>query len=149
VPIGRNLQHLGGNGVGIDHNADFVRYCRRIGLTAYTPEEFAASTDAVDGAFDSLMLAHVVEHISGEVTDTIMSTYLRYVRPGGYAHFMAPQEVGYRSDPTHIRFIDFDDLHALAARHGLSVERSYSFPFPRRVGRVFIYNEFNVLARKA
>ena len=146
--LGRNLQHLSGNGVGVDHNPDFVAFCRHEGLTAYTPEEFEASADAVPGSFDSMIMAHVVEHLSAEVTDQILEQYLPYVKPGGYAHFITPQEVGYRSDDTHVRFIDFEALHELAAKHGMTVARSYSFPFPRRVGTVFIYNEFNVLAQK-
>lgn len=147
--LGRLLKHLDGNGVGVDHNPDFVAHCRREGLIAYLPTEFEAAPEAVAGRFDSLVLAHVVEHLDADVTDELLATYLPYVRPGGFAHFITPQEVGYRSDPTHVRFIDFEALHALAARHGLTIVKSYSFPFPRPVGKAFIYNEFNVLARKS
>jgi 2-polyprenyl-3-methyl-5-hydroxy-6-metoxy-1,4-benzoquinol methylase len=138
---------LDGNGVGIDHNPAFVAHCRRAGLAAYTPEEFDSAPEAVRGHFDSLILAHVIEHLDTAVTDEILAKYLPYVRTGGFAHFITPQELGYRSDPTHIVFVDFEGLHALAARHGLTVVRSYSFPFPRAMGRVFKYNEFNVLTR--
>ena len=55
---------------------------------------------------------------------------------------------GYASDATHIHFTDFAALRDLADRNGLTVVKSYSFPFPRRAGRLFIYNEFNVLAQK-
>jgi SAM-dependent methyltransferase len=148
--LGRVLKHLNGNGVGIDHNPDFVEYCRQSGLVAYTTDEFDSAPEAVKGSFDSLILAHVIEHIDPAVADAILTKYLPYVRSGGFAHFITPQELGYRSDPTHINFIDFDTLHRLAARHGLAVVKSYSFPFPRAVGRrVFKYNEFNVLTRKA
>lgn len=147
--LGRILQHLDGNGVGVDHNPEFVAYCRKLGLTAYTTEEFAASKDARDGSFDSIILAHVIEHIEPAVADEILQTYLRYVRAGGYVHFITPQELGYRSDKTHIHFTDFEDLADLAARNGLSVQRSYSFPFPRFAGKYFKYNEFNVLTAKA
>jgi 2-polyprenyl-3-methyl-5-hydroxy-6-metoxy-1,4-benzoquinol methylase len=146
--LGRILKQIDGNGVGIDHNPDFVRYCRQAGLVAYTTEEFDSAPEAVPGYFDSLILAHVVEHLDAAVTDAILEKYLPFVRPGGYAHFMTPQELGYRSDPTHIEYVDFDGLHALAERHGLTVVKSYSFPFPRAAGRVFKYNEFNVLTRK-
>lgn len=147
--LGRNLRHLGGRGVGVDHNPDFVKFCRRSAIEAYTPEEFERSSAAKLGSFDSLLMAHVVEHLSEEVTDELLHRYLPFVRPKGYAHFVTPQEVGHRSDPTHLRFVDFRKLHGLADRHGLRVEKSYSFPFPRPTGKVFAYNEFNVLARKA
>lgn len=146
--LGRVLQHLDGNGVGIDHNPDFVAHCRSAGLAAYGPDEFDTAPEAIEGSFDSLILAHVVEHLDAATTDELLTRYLPYVRSGGYAHFITPQEVGFRSDPTHVRFVDFPALHALAAQHGLDVVKSYSFPFPRSAGRIFIYNEFNVLTRK-
>ncbi len=145
--LGRNLMHLRGYGVGIDHNAAFVAACRQQGLTAHTPESFLASADAVLGGFDSMLLAHVVEHLSDEDTDELLTMYLPYLRPGGVVHFVTPQERGFRFDPTHVRFADFDVLRELAVRHGLHVDRSYSFPFPRFAGEAFVYNEFNVVAR--
>lgn len=147
--LGRNLEHLGGNGVGVDHNEEFVEHCRSKGLKAWTTDEWPTSPDAVEGAFDSILLAHVIEHVSPEVSDEILQSNLKYVRPGGYVHFITPQERGYASDATHIHWSDFADLEGLAARNGLSVVRSFSFPFPRSAGKAFIYNEFNVLTQKA
>jgi SAM-dependent methyltransferase len=146
--LGRSLRHVHGNGVGVDHNPAFVQYCRSVGLDAYTPEEFLSSPAAQPHTFDSLLLSHVIEHLGPDTVDEILETYLPYVRSGGYALFVTPQERGYRSDPTHVRFVDFDDLHALAGRHGLAIAKSYSFPFPRRFGELFIYNQFEVLSHK-
>jgi len=145
--LGRNLEHLDGNGVGIDHNADFVAHARSKGLVAYTTEEFPASPDAVPDAFDAMMLAHVVEHVDERTADEILATYLPYVRPGGAVHVITPQERGQASDPTHVRFCDFVVVEDLLRRHGMTIERSYSFPFPRWAGKAFVYNEFNVVGR--
>lgn len=145
--LGRNLHHLRGNGVGVDHNEAFVAYCRESGLEAYTPEEF--HKQAKPGTFDSMLLAHVIEHLDEAVGDEILQEYLPYVKVGGKVHFITPQERGYDSDKTHVYFADFASLHRLAERNGLTIEKSYSFPFPRRYGKAFIYNEFNVLTRKA
>jgi len=146
--LGRNLKHLEGNGVGVDHNEDFVNYCVQAGLTAYTPDDFTVSPEAVEGAFDSIILAHVVEHLDESVADEIIERFLPFVRSGGYVHFITPQEVGYRSDPTHVRFVGYDEIRTLASRHDLVIDRTYSYPFPRRFGRIFTYNEFNVLTHK-
>lgn len=145
--IGRNLAHLDGNGVGIDHNPTSVQIARERGLTAFTPEEFRHSPHAHPGAFDSLLLAHVVEHVPHETAVALLRDHLPYVRPGGKVVLICPQERGWASDPTHIRFVDLADLAELCREVGLPVERSFSFPFPRRAGRVFTYNEFVVLAR--
>jgi SAM-dependent methyltransferase len=145
--IGRNLVHLGCNGVGIDHNARAVAVARERGCTAFTPEEFAASEYARDGRFDALLCAHVVEHMRFEEAVSLLGEHLRFVRRGGRVALLAPQEAGFRSDPTHVEFMDLARLRQLLDAHGLVCERAYSFPFPRFVGRVFPHNEFVVVGR--
>ena len=73
--------------------------------------------------------------------------YLPYLRPDAVVVLICPQERGFASDPTHTVFTDQAALGALAGELGLSVERQFSFPFFRPVGRVFTYNEFVTVAR--
>ena len=146
--LGRNLAHLGGHGVGVDHNADSVRVARTRGLTAYVVEDFLTSSDAQPESYDSLLLAHVVEHLSLDEARSLLESYLPYLRPNGRVCFIAPQERGYRTDATHVRFVDFEGMAQLSGLLGLAPDRYYSFPFPRPVGKVFPYNEFVFLARK-
>ena len=139
--IGRNLGHLDGNGVGVDHNAECVALCRSSGFAAYSPEEFVASDAAQKGGFDSLLLAHVVEHLGADETDQLVSRYLPYVRPGGRVIVITPQERGQASDVTHVRFVDEGQVREMAQRLALSVDSVRSFPLPRVAGRFFTYNE--------
>ncbi|MGQ0574686.1 MAG: class I SAM-dependent methyltransferase [Pseudonocardia sp.] len=145
--LGRNLAHLGGSGVGVDHNADAVAVARERGLAAYTAAEFLAGPLATAGAFDSLLAAHVVEHMPERDAVALLRTYLPFVAPGGKVVLITPQERGYATDATHVRFCGFAEVAALCAGVGLTVARQYSFPFPRAAGRVFPYNEFVTLAR--
>lgn len=145
--IGRNLHHLGGAAVGVDHNADSVAVARSAGLTAYTGEEFRDSADAVKEGYDTLLLAHVVEHMDRDTAVGILRDYLMYLKPAGRVVFITPQEAGYRTDSTHVRFVDFAGGADLAAAIGFEVARSYSFPFPRMAGRFFPYNEFVMVTR--
>ena len=145
--VGRNLLHLGGRGVGVDHNPTSVATCRDRGLEAYTAEDFHAGERARPGAFGTLLLAHVVEHVPRETARALLQEYLPYLRTGGVLVLVCPQEAGYRSDPTHVEFVDLPDLVDLAQEAGLRLERRLSFPFPRPVGRVFTYNESVVTAR--
>jgi len=78
-----------------------------------------------------------------------MASYLPMVRPGGRVVFITPQERGYASDATHVAFTDFAALSELSDDLGLRVLSSHSFPFPRRAGKLFIYNEFHVIAEVA
>ena len=147
--IGRNLAHVREPSVGVDPNAACVAEARARGLDARSPEDFLASPDARDAAFDSLLLAHVLEHLPAGEAHGLIAPYLRFLRPGGLLILITPQEAGYASDATHLTFLDLQALRAIAEGLGLKVERSYSFPFPRIAGRLFRYNEFVLTARKA
>ena len=146
--LGRNLEHLDGNGVGVDHNASSVAHARALGLTAFTVEEFFGSEWARPDAFDSMLAAHLVEHLTDAENREILGSYLPYVRSGGRVVFITPQERGYASDATHVTFMDFAAVGKLAGDLGLTVDRDYSFPLPRAFGKLFTYNEFVVVARK-
>ena len=138
--IGRNLANL--EGVGVDHNPANVAKARRQGLEAYTPDEFAG------GSFDSLLFAHVLEHCDDPAS--VVGQYLPNLKSGGQLILIIPQERGFHgvNDASHINFLDLAALGRLAVSLGLTVEKAYSFPFPRFMGKLFMFNEFVLTARK-
>jgi hypothetical protein len=75
--------------------------------------------------------------------------YSPFIRPGGAVVLICPQERGYASDDTHVEFLDLADMEEIALSAGLMVERGYSYPFPRWLGKLFVYNETVVVARRA
>jgi SAM-dependent methyltransferase len=146
--IGRNLEHLGGSGVGIDTNPYAVEVARENGLQAFTSADFAKSAFNQPERFDSLLLSHVAEHMTFAELAECVRGYLPALKHTGRILLITPQEVGYRSDPTHVEFMDFAKLAELLQAVGFEVERSYSFPFPRWIGKLFVYNEFVVVGRR-
>jgi hypothetical protein len=73
---------------------------------------------------------------------------LPFLEPDAVVVLICPQERGFASDPTHTVFVDQAALAGLAAELGLRTERQFSFPLPRRAGKVFTYNEFVTVARR-
>jgi len=146
--LGRNLQHLGGHGVGLDIDAVSIATARSRGLQAFLPHEFNASPFAQPERFDSLLLSHVAEHMCFSEAQALLSEHLGYLRSDGRVLLITPQEMGFYSDPAHVEFFDFDALSRLVQSLDLQVERRVSFPFPRMAGRLFRCNEFVLLARK-
>jgi SAM-dependent methyltransferase len=144
--VGRNLAHLGGRGVGVDHSEASVARARARGLEAFTPAEFRASAFAQPGRFDGLLVAHLVEHMTFPEARALVASYLPFVRPGGRVAFIVPQPAGFRSDATHVEYFDAPALQRLARELDLVPVRGYSFPFPSLVGEVFAYNETVLLA---
>jgi len=147
--IGRNLAGLDTGSVGVDHNPHSVEVARRRGLPAFLPDEFAMSPHARPATFDSLLVAHVLEHMDFAAAQVLLGAYLPYVRLGGRVLVICPQEAGFRSDPTHVEFYDFVRMSQCLNSVGVTVSHRYCFPFPRFVGRVFKYNEFVVVGERA
>jgi SAM-dependent methyltransferase len=143
--IGRNL--VGLDGIGVDHNPAAVELARRRGFTVFTTEEFGRSEFAVAERFDSLLLSHVVEHMTASQAHDLIGSYLPHLRPGGRVVLIAPQEAGFRSDDTHVEFMDGAALRALLEGNGLRVVREYSFPLVRAAGRFLRHNEFISVGR--
>ena len=141
---GRNLVHL--DAVGVDHNSNAIELARSRGCVAYSTWEFAAAPEAVVAGFDSLLFAHVFEHMQPGQATELVASYLRYLRPQGQVISICPQEAGFRSDPTHVAFVDHQRMSEILEPLGLTLTRRFSFPFPRPVGRRFPYNEFVAVA---
>lgn len=146
--IGRNLETLDPGSVGVDHNPHAVAVARERGVTALTVPEWESSALRVPAAFDGMLLAHVIEHLTEAEALPLLRDYLPYLRPDGKVFFVCPQERGYASDPTHVWFTTGDDLADLAREVGLQPQPWFSFPFPRMAGKAFLYNEFCLLAVK-
>jgi SAM-dependent methyltransferase len=121
---------------------------RSKGLTAYSTDEWESSPDAVRGSFDSILLAHVLEHLSETDADQVINSYLPYLKPGGNLVLICPQEKGFPTDPTHIRWVDNSELRKTGTRLGFIEVKNYSFPLPRIAGKLFTYNEFVYVGRR-
>jgi len=146
--IGRNLLNNGGQGVGLDHNPSSVALARGRGLTAFTPSQFLESRYNQDSSYDSLLLAHVVEHMTAQEAKKLVQQYLRYLKPGGKLILICPQKAGFKSDSTHVEYFDLVKMQELAEGLGLLVLKQESFPFPPFIGRFFVYNEWVLVASK-
>ena len=92
--------------------------------------------------FDSILLAHVAEHMTQKEVVALLNEYLYLLKPAGKLIMITPQEAGYRSDATHAEFVDFSKMQDIAGQIEFSVIKEYSFPFPRFFGRFLYFNEF-------
>lgn len=146
--IGRLLVALPFGSVGIDHNPHSIADCRRLGLEAYTTEDFLASHRARDNEFDSMMLAHVLEHMTLDEGRDLLAEYLRFIRPGGKVLLICPQQKGYTTDHTHVQYLSGETMMVVARRAGLQTTKASSFPLPAKAGQWFTHNEHHVLATK-
>jgi SAM-dependent methyltransferase len=139
--IGRNLRALKGRSLGVDHNKYAVEYANSKGLKSQTVDAFFASNPP-EAKFDTLLMAHLLEHIDESTQKVIFEKYLPYLRENGKIVLICPQEKGFNSDKTHIRWVDHATQVNLLESLGCTQIKTRSFPFSRKYGKIFIYNEF-------
>jgi 2-polyprenyl-3-methyl-5-hydroxy-6-metoxy-1,4-benzoquinol methylase len=149
--IGRNLQNLsriGVTAVGVDHNEHSVAEANSRGFKAFTLENFKQQYGVDQPTFDSILISHVLEHMPEQDAINVLKEYLPYLKPGGRVIVITPQEAGYKTDPTHVNFVDLEVSQRMIEQAGLTYEHGYSFPFPRWLGKLFPYNEFVAVCHK-
>ena len=146
--IGRNLGYLGNpHNLGIDINEHAVTKSRALGHHAITVETFE-STRASLPKFDNLLFSHVLEHMDRASSTELVQSYLPALSESGAICIICPQERGFASDPTHVEFMNIEKLTSVIEECGLFVHRSFSYPFPKMFGKLFIYNEFVIIAKR-
>ncbi|MHB8209706.1 class I SAM-dependent methyltransferase [Mucilaginibacter sp.] len=146
--IGRNLLHLNGYGIGVDHNSTSIEVSKNRGLKAYTVDDFLKSTYNKPETFDSILLAHIAEHMTGDDFITLLKQYIHLLKKDGIIIVITPQEKGFKSDDTHVQFMDFITVKNLLKQIDFNITRQYSFPFPRVIGHFFKFNEFVSIAKR-
>lgn len=148
--IGRNLRYLNRpDAVGVDHNEHSVAVVNAAGGHACVPDTFHRDFGADREQFDTIVIAHVLEHLEMPDANGLLEEYLPYLKKGGRVVVMCPQERGFAADVTHITYFDTKGLTDLLEDKGLKVTKAASFPFPAFMGGLFIYNEHVVVAVKS
>jgi SAM-dependent methyltransferase len=150
--LGRNQAFLD-DSVGVEHNPRSAQLCQSMGYRVLIPVNFHDEFKSLKGPeaiFDSILMSHVLEHIEYENQVNVLKEYIPYLKSNGKIFLITPQEVGHKSTDSHITWTDFDRLEIIINQIGseFKVIKSFSFPFPRFFGKVFKYNEFNVLASR-
>lgn len=145
--IGRHLWHLPEGSVGVDHNSHAIETAKEAtGKEAFTVDDFMKNRPFKKNHFDSMLLAHVLEHVTTSQGKQIIKDYLPYV--SSRVVVICPQEKGFPTDETHINFLTHQDIEKTLESLGLVVVKSYSFPFHKTAGKVFTHNETIVIAEK-
>ena len=142
---GRNLTNLSKDSIGIDHNKYSVKNINKLGLNAYTTDDFDKSNK---DKFDSILIAHVLEHMPYEDARNLISKYMPRLEKNGRIVIVCPQIRGFKTGDTHIEFFDTNKIVKLLKSLGFNIVSKSSFPFPLMAGKIFKYNEYWVVAKK-
>ena len=143
--IGRHLSHLPEGSTGVDHNKEAIQIAKNAGYDAHTVDNFKKLHKKPSKKFDSMLLAHVLEHMSSSEGKKIIKEYLPHVKKNVVV--ICPQEKGFPTDETHVNFLTHKDIEDILVELGLTIHKSYSFPMHKFAGKFFTHNETVVVAR--
>lgn len=146
--IGRNLKALPASSVGIDHNKYSINYLVKEGFIAYTVGDFKKSEHSKVATYDSLLFAHIIEHLTVKESKDMIRNYLKYLKKGGQVVIICPQKKGFSKDSTHITLHDRESIARLLSGLGLKILTKHSFPLPEYFGGIFAPNEYWVVGQK-
>lgn len=152
---GQLLSRLPTGSKGLEVNRAAVQHAREKGLDvdAYDPDTDRYQLRSVSaGRFGTLIMSHVLEHLAAP-EEAIRGLAASALRLGmRRLVFIVPGLKGYRSDDTHLTFID---LAYLRERHLLELEGWvcsgwHYFPINVRwIGRYFTHHELTVIYDRA
>jgi hypothetical protein len=77
----------------------------------------------------------------------LLTEYAPYLKTTGTLIVIVPGPRGFRSDPTHVEFMDYAKVKWIAEQAGFTTLRQYSFPFPYWLGNFFTHNDNLTIAR--
>ena len=133
--IGGNLQFLTATSVGVDHNPTSVQTARERGMTAFVPDELHERAAEFTGVFDTMLCAHVMEHMDHETGVSVLEQYMPYMKPNARIVVLTPQDPRCENDPTHVRYVDIAASKKLVEAVGLKVKQAHGFPLPPALGK--------------
>jgi SAM-dependent methyltransferase len=145
--FGRNLGYLNNPANhGIEPNPALRRLSQVLGHSVVSAIE--ASSKFEYESFDNLLFSHVLEHLTPEQHLGILDQYLPYLKSGGRVVVLIPQEAGFKHDSDHKFFWTPEFMAEYLSDHSLILQKIGSFPLPSIFSRIFIYNEWFLVAAK-
>lgn len=130
---------------GSDFNPMLVKYCHDNGHPSVIAD--CTALPFVSGSYDSLVMSNLLEHLEHPLL--ALKEVARLLKAGGVKVVTVPFEAGFKFGPTHITFLEADQLKDLTGRAGLILERLYSFPFGGKLlGKLLYFIELRAVLRK-
>lgn len=113
------------NTVGLDINPLTVDYCKKVGLEAVLAPDFPWPFSA--SSFDGAVLDNVLEHLADPLP--LLTEIKRILKNGGILLIGVPGIVGYRTDPDHKVYYNFEKLTEACKRAGFRKQVYFHTPF--------------------
>lgn len=153
--VGEHLSTFSKDSLGLEINEATVKYCQAHGMNVqlydYKTDDYQLK-DIPVGKYETLVISHVLEHLPQpeEMLKKLMDSCTRI---GVKRIFICvPCEVGFEHDKTHVTFITRQYItdNNMDEYHGFKLTKWGYFPFPLKfVGKLFVYNELNLMYERA
>ena len=141
---GRYLSFLGNRITGVDYNWDFVYYARNKRYRVFHTSEFFGRRMEY---FDTLLFAHILEHMSMEDGIDLINNYLPYLKFNGRIIIIVPHGYCYKNDPTHVLYYDRNKIEELAFKLNFKNGKTFYHPFPDWMSSFLVTDGIYILSK--
>ncbi|MCC2681671.1 MAG: hypothetical protein K0S36_1235 [Nitrosospira multiformis] len=152
--IGELLTRLPSGSMGLEYNKTTISYCDAQGLDVVFydgfEDDWCLSSVPKGRKFESMVISHVLEHL--EEPEKILPKLLVTSKSFGVRTVLViiPGKAGFKSDPTHRKFVDINMLKEVVHKApGWNIKSMEYYPFNiEQIGNFFIHNELQVVLER-
>ena len=149
--IGELLTRLPSGSMGLEYNRTTISYCDAQGLDVVFydgfEDDWCLSSVPKRRKFESMVISHVLEHL--EEPEKILPKLLVTSKSFGVKTVLViiPGKAGFKSDPTHRKFVDINMLEEVVNKaQDWKIKSMEYYPFNiEQIGNFFIHNELQVV----
>jgi hypothetical protein len=152
--IGELLTRLPSGSMGLEYNKTTISYCNAQGLDVVFYDGFedgwCLSSVPKGRKFESMVISHVLEHL--EEPEKILPKLLVTLKSFDVRTVLViiPGKAGFKSDPTHRKFVDINMLKEVVNKApDWNIKSMEYYPFNiEQIGNFFIHNELQVVLER-
>ena len=130
------------NGIGVDINPFAVDHCRQRGHQCSVAA--ADKLPFTDEQFCGILASNILEHLHNP--EKAVSEFARVIKPNGTLVITVPLKAGFAHDPTHVIFLQENDLMRIAQPYSFYPKSIYCYPFNLKwIGNILYFCELRAV----
>jgi 2-polyprenyl-3-methyl-5-hydroxy-6-metoxy-1,4-benzoquinol methylase len=128
--------------IGIDSNVHLVDICKNKGLNAVVDN--VISPASINEQIQNVLIDNVLEHLDNDALNIFFENSTKYIQKGGFLIVIIPDKKGFKKDPTHITFVNYNILKEKCDMFNLKIKSQFSHPFNVKSVGNFLYLNMQV-----
>lgn len=129
--------------IGVDSNLQMVAECRERGLNVLI-DNICELSSIKGQEYDNIICDNVIEHLDPKGIKAFFERICEVLRINGIFVCIVPGKVGFRKDPTHVTYTDYESIESLIKNLPVRITKYYYHPFKSNLVNTFLYLNMQV-----